>query len=68
MHKGKGYAPREKPHSVGTNDLADVNMCGKYMGDGKKTKESDFAMDEGPIHGGGKSSGGGSMKKGKMTY
>ena len=56
MHKGQGYSGRKAPHSPGTNDNAEINECGKLMGDGKSTKESDYAMDEGPIHGGGKSS------------
>jgi hypothetical protein len=59
---------RNAPHSQSTNDLAEINECGKVMGDGKKCKESDYSMDEGPIHGGGNSSSGGSKKKGGMTY
>lgn len=68
MHTGKGYDNRIPPHSPSTNDLAEINMCSEYMGMGKKTKESDYAMDEGPIHGGGHSHGGGSNKHGKMSY
>jgi len=68
MHTGKGYDKRQAPHSANTNDLAEINMCGKAMGDGKKCQESDYSMNEGPIHGGGHSSSGGSKKSGKMTY
>lgn len=68
MHKGKGYAERETPHSPSTNDLKEINACGSVMGDGAKCKESDYSMNEGPIHGGGNSSNSGSKKKGGMTY
>ena len=64
MHKGQGYDHRKAPHSPSTNDNAEINECGKLMGDGKSTSESDYAMDEGPIHGGGKSS----NPKKKMDY
>ena len=59
---------RQAPHSKSTNDLGEINECAKVMGDGKKCKESDYSMDEGTIHGGGKSSSSGSKKKGGMTY
>jgi len=68
MHTGKGYDKKPAPHSPSTNDLAEINMCGEYMGNGKKTTEADYGMNEGPIHGGGMSYGKGSMKKGKMSY
>ncbi len=65
--KDYGYH-RPPPHSAKTNDLAEINECGKVMGDGKKCVEDDYSMNEGPIHGGGNSSSSGSKKKGKMTY
>jgi len=68
MHKGQGYHGREAPHSAKTDDLGEINECGKLMGDGKKTKKSDYEMNEGPIHGGGNSSSDGMSKKGGMDY
>jgi len=44
MHTGNGYEARKSPHSSSTNDLKEVNECGKLMGDGKKCTEEDYKM------------------------